>query len=290
MRELRIIGLLSRVEGVAALDPLIDRIVGSVNAVVRPRAVRDVLHGVPIGHPLHPAVVLLPLGSWISASLLDLVPGTERSARLLVAAGLVGTLPASLTGFTDWAELHEQQKRVGLLHSAANVAASGLYLASFLRRTPGSGRGKLLALLGLAVVSGSALVGGHLSFRQASGANHTEHVPHLFPEGWQRLVELDALVVDQPTQVEVSGQPLLVVRSGDGVEVLSDVCSHLSGPLSEGRLVGTGADACIECPWHESRFLLATGEVVHGPATAPQPRFDTRVVDGLVEVCLPGAG
>jgi len=29
---------------------------------------------------------------------------------------------------------------------------------------------------------------------------------------------------------------------------------------------------------------------VHGPATAPQPRFDTRVIGGQVELMLPGAG
>ncbi|MDQ6752200.1 MAG: Rieske 2Fe-2S domain-containing protein [Actinomycetota bacterium] len=46
----------------------------------------------------------------------------------------------------------------------------------------------------------------------------------------------------------------------------------------------------MECPWHERVFSLETGDVVHGPATSPQPRFQTRVTDRTVEVCLPGAG
>jgi nitrite reductase/ring-hydroxylating ferredoxin subunit len=49
-------------------------------------------------------------------------------------------------------------------------------------------------------------------------------------------------------------------------------------------------ETCVVCPWHRSTFSLRTGEVVHGPATSPQPSFETRVVGGVVQVCLPGAG
>ncbi|MGO4383052.1 Rieske (2Fe-2S) protein [Specibacter sp. RAF43] len=74
------------------------------------------------------------------------------------------------------------------------------------------------------------------------------------------------------------------------VGVLSNECSHLSGPLDQGRVVGRGGESCVECPWHGSRFSLGTGEVVRGPATAPQARFTARVMNGGVEVCLPHAG
>jgi nitrite reductase/ring-hydroxylating ferredoxin subunit len=60
----------------------------------------------------------------------------------------------------------------------------------------------------------------------------------------------------------------------------------MSGPLSDGEIAG----GCVTCPWHGSVFRLADGGVVHGPATAPQPAFATRVREGVVEVCLPGAG
>ncbi|OUD86582.1 3-phenylpropionate/cinnamic acid dioxygenase ferredoxin subunit [Clavibacter michiganensis subsp. michiganensis] len=76
------------------------------------------------------------------------------------------------------------------------------------------------------------------------------------------------------------------------VDALSDTCSHLSAPLHEGEL-GTDpktGEACVTCPWHDSVFSLTTGAVIHGPATAPQPRFETRVTGGLVEVRLPNAG
>jgi nitrite reductase/ring-hydroxylating ferredoxin subunit len=55
----------------------------------------------------------------------------------------------------------------------------------------------------------------------------------------------------------------------------------MSGPLSEGKVL----DGCVECPWHGSLFRLSDGANLHGPATAPQPAFDSRVTaDGQVEV------
>jgi nitrite reductase/ring-hydroxylating ferredoxin subunit len=64
----------------------------------------------------------------------------------------------------------------------------------------------------------------------------------------------------------------------------------MSGPLSDGDLTGSGDDARVTCPWHGSVFRVSDGVVVHGPATADQPAFETRVRDGIVQVCLPGAG
>ncbi|MFE3197916.1 Rieske (2Fe-2S) protein [Embleya sp. NPDC059237] len=65
-----------------------------------------------------------------------------------------------------------------------------------------------------------------------------------------------------------------------------DRCSHLSGPPTEGQVAG----GCVTCPWPGSVFSLADGEVVHGPATAPQPVFETRVLGEEPQVRLPGAG
>ncbi|MCJ1704166.1 Rieske 2Fe-2S domain-containing protein [Rathayibacter sp. VKM Ac-2926] len=291
MREVKLVRLVSRLENEAALDPLVDRVKKVVDAVIRPQPVRDVLHGVPIGHPVHPLLVLVPTGAWVSAAVLDLLPGNERAARTLIGLGIVSVLPTAAAGYTDWSELHEQQKRVGLVHAAANVAGAVLYTASFVQRVRGRRTsGKVLSALGLAVVSGGGYLGGHLSYRQAAGANHTEDVPHRFPTGWQTLGQLAELPQNSPVKRTVAETPLLAVRRGDRVDVLSNVCSHLSGPLDEGELRGTGADACITCPWHASAFSLETGEVVRGPATSPQPRFETRVTDGLVEVLLPHAG
>lgn len=291
MRELALVKQLGRLENASALDPVIERVSTVVNAIFRPSGIRDLLHGVPLGHPLHPLMVQVPLGAWTSAAMLDLLPGTGAASTLLVGVGVVTALPAAAAGEVDWTDLHEQHKRVGLVHAAANVIGTSLYAASLVQRLRGrSGSGKMLSYLGLAVVSAGGFLGGHLSYRQAAGANHTEDVPHLFPAGWQVLGPVDSLAEGELTQVRVAGLDLLAVRRGSGVHVISNVCSHLSAPLSDGEIVTVKGEECVVCPWHGSKFSLKTGDVLSGPATAPAPRFDVRVTEGTVEVRLLNAG
>ena len=292
MKELRITKLLlNRLENATALDHAVDGLRGVVHRAIRPQPVRDILHGVPVGHPVHPLAVLVPAGAWVSTAVLDVVPGTGRAARILVALGVGSAVPAALAGYTDWSELHRQQARVGLVHAAGNLAAIGLYTASYIQRRRGRElSGKVLGYLGLALISGSGYLGGHMAYRQAAGANHAEDVPHRFPIGWQTLGVLDTLPENELAKRDVAGQPLLVLRRGSSVHVLSNECTHLSGPLASGELIGGDTDnPCVACPWHGSVFELRTGDVVHGPATAPQHRFETRIVDGVVEVRLPNA-
>ncbi|MCY0905287.1 Rieske 2Fe-2S domain-containing protein [Arthrobacter sp. H14-L1] len=292
MKTLPLLNAVDRLENLKALDPVAGAVRDLVNRAVRPRWLRDVLHGVPLGHPLHPLLVQVPMGAWISAAVLDCLPGGAPAATSLVAVGLSTAGPSALAGYVDFSTLHEQQQRVGVLHSAANLSAVGLYTGSLLQRLRGRSRsGKVLGFAGLAVVMAGGWLGGHLAFRQAAGANHAEDVPHLVRPGWQPLVRLDELTEGKMERRMLSTVPLLVLRTGqDGVHVLSDTCSHLSGPLSEGKLQNADGAACVVCPWHTSVFSLVTGEVVHGPATSPQPVFQTRVIDGTVEVCLPEAG
>ena len=322
MREFRFVKLISQLENVASLDPLVNRVRGIVNTVIQPQPVRDVLHGVPVGHPVHPLLVLIPTGAWVSAAVLDLLPGNERAARTLVGVGIVSVAPTAAAGYTDWSELHEQQMRVGLVHAASNIVATALYTVSWIQRGRGhTTSGKVFSMIGLAVVSGGGYLGGHLSYRQAAGANHAEDVPHRFPAGWQPFAQLDDLPQNKLFTKDVGGVQLVAVRRGDRVDVLSNTCSHLSGPLNEGDLsVGdeyasdnsedasgeisydtsgdsagdssgdSSGEACISCPWHASTFSLETGEVLRGPATSPQPKFDTRITNGQVEVLLPNAG
>ncbi|MFE4228902.1 Rieske 2Fe-2S domain-containing protein [Arthrobacter sp. NPDC056886] len=230
------------------------------------------------------------MGAWTSAAILDAVPGSDRAARILIGVGVISAVPSAVAGFTDWSELHEQQQRVGLVHAAGNLAATSLYVASLVERSRGrQPRGKLLGYLGFASLAAAGFLGGHLTYRQAAGVNHSEDVPHRFPVGWHALALLDELVEGKLEQRMVAGMPLLVFRRGDAVNVLSDVCSHLSGPLHEGKVEERG-EPCVVCPWHGSAFSLRSGEVMGGPATAGQPRFSTRIENGLVEVSLPGAG
>jgi nitrite reductase/ring-hydroxylating ferredoxin subunit len=76
----------------------------------------------------------------------------------------------------------------------------------------------------------------------------------------------------------------MLLRQGGRVHAMANRCNHRGGPLDEGE-VGPGT---ITCPLHGSRFVLGDGSVEQGPATFPQPVFETRVVDGVVEVKRPG--
>ena len=280
------------VENATVLDPLISGLQKVVRAIVPPGEARDVLHGVPAGHPVHPVLVQIPLGTWTSAALLDLVPGTESASRRLIGVGVLAAAPAALTGATDWSELHEQQMRTGVVHWAANLAAVSLYAASYIQRRRGrDASGKVLSYLGLAVASAGGFIGGHLAYHQAAGVNHAEEVPHVIPTGWNAVGSLEDFPDGRATRSAVGDVPILVFRDGERLSALSDRCSHLSGPLSDGELL-TDADGsdCIQCPWHGSTFALADGSVRRGPATAPQPTLQVRHVAGRVEVRMPHAG
>jgi nitrite reductase/ring-hydroxylating ferredoxin subunit len=272
--------LISDLERTTALD----RVIGAGQRVARlipPGPARDALHGVPLGHPLHPMLVQVPVGTWLSASLMDAWPGNETASRRLVLAGLAASVPAALAGTADWSEQHEQQMRVGLVHAIANAAAIALYAASV--AVPA--RARALRLAGLAAVGAGGFLGGHIAYRQSGGANQAEPVPHLVQPGWHDLMPLDELD-GTPVKRLLGDVPVVVIRDGERVHVLADRCSHLSGPLSEGDY----QDGCLTCPWHGSTFRVADGSVARGPATAPQPAFSTRVTGGILQVCLPGAG
>ncbi len=275
--------LISKLEQDSRLDGVVSA--GQRLARLIPRGkLRDILHGCWLGHPLHPVLIQAPVGAWLGASILDLTGADERAARRLVAAGLIAAAPAALAGTADWPEQHEQQMRVGVVHVAANIAAVSLYGASLLSRNTGAAR--VLRTAGLAATTASGLLGGHISFRLAGGVNHAEEVPHLTKSGWQHLMPAADLPEGPLVRRMLGEVPVVAVRTNGVVHVLAGRCSHMSGPLADGEL----SDGCLTCPWHGSVFRVSDGSVVHGPATAPQPAFETREEAGEILVCLPGAG
>lgn len=279
----RFLSALDRLERHPRNDRVIDIVRRGIHTLPLGRG-RDFLHGRWLGHPLHPLMVQVPIGSWLSAAVLDLLPRQRRGARTLIGVGLAAAAPAAMAGWVDWAELQRQQMRVGLVHAAANITAVALYAGSFTARTQGrTAVGKALGFGGLAAIGLGGAIGGHLAYRQASGANHAEVVPHLVKPGWHEIGAVADFPVGLAVRRHVDDVPVLVVReSGNQVHVLADVCSHMGGPLSEGTI----ADGCVRCPWHGSVFRLSDGWNVRGPATAPQPSFDARITGGRIEARL----
>ena len=135
------------------------------------------------------------------------------------------------------------------------------------------------------MATAGSYLGGHLALRLGAGTSHAEPVGHLSGLGWHDLCGLGELPDRRPVRRQLGYLSLLVYRQGSEVQVLSDRCSHLGGPLHQGRIVIERGAACVACPWHGSTFVIADGSVVHGPATARQPAFQTRVTPhGRVEL------
>lgn len=278
--------LAERIERAPVLDRPVRALSETVVRALPPGTRTDALHGVPFGQPAHPALVRMPLGCWTSAVLLDLFRGSERAAGTLIAAGLATALPSAATGLADWSALHRHQQRVGLVHAISQGGATTLFAASLLARLTGrAGHGKVLSAGGLALTTVGAYLGGHLALRLGAGASHAEPIDHLAGLGWHDLCPLGELPDGRLARRQLGYLSLLALRSGDSVQVLSDHCAHLGGPLHQGRVVTVRGAACVTCPWHGSTFRLGDGAVMHGPATARQPAFESRVTEpGWVQV------
>ena len=236
-----LLGILDRVADVTALDKVIEPARRAVQAALRPQALKDLLHGTWLGHPLHPVLVHVPVGTWVSAGLLDLVPPLRPAATALIGTGVAAALPASLTGAADWSEQDVGVRRLGALHAAANTAALGLYVGSLVARAQGRGTlGLVLSYAGLGVAGGSAAIGGHMSYAQSSGASHAATAARALTTDWIDLGPLDDLPEGRPTLRTGKGGgvavPLAAVRRGARVDVFVGACSHLSGPLYEGSV------------------------------------------------------
>lgn len=246
----------------------------------------DALHGVPFGQPAHPALIRLPLGCWTSAVLLDFFPSARRASSTLIATGLIASLPSAATGLADWSALHRHQQRVGIVHAAWQVGAVSLFGLSLLTRAAGwDTDGRVLAAAGLLAATAGAYLGGHLALRLGAGASHADQVGHLSQLGWHDLCGLADLPDGRPVRRQLGYLSLLALRQGTTVHVLSDHCAHLGGPLHQSRVVTVKGEACVSCPWHGSTFRLSDGSVVHGPATARQPAFESRITEeGTVQV------
>ncbi|MBX6752152.1 MAG: Rieske 2Fe-2S domain-containing protein [Micromonosporaceae bacterium] len=280
--------LVDGIERAAVLDRPGNRLQSVVTKVLRGR-VRDLLHGVWLGHPIHPIVVLVPIGSWLSASLLDVLRINHKAPTALVGAGSAGAVAAAITGLNDWSSLTREQRRTGLVHATVNTIALGLQVASLAARRRGDLRtARWLSYAGLATVGFGGYLGGHLSYRQAASVNQAEPLLRRIPEGWHAVCDLEALTPGRPQVHHIDEVPVLVVRnSNDDVTVMIERCGHETGPLGEGEVRHIDGADCVVCPWHGSTFRLTDGIAVHGPAATTQPLLRSRVRDGLVEAALP---
>ena len=140
---------LARLTDQPALDtlakPLSQAVRGTYQAAgATGQRAKNTLHGVWLGHPLHPVFTDLPLGAWTAGLVLDAVAArngdgaTARAADVAIAVGLAGAAAAAVTGLTDWSETSGRSRRTGLVHGLLNIAATTLYATAYILRKNGS--------------------------------------------------------------------------------------------------------------------------------------------------------
>lgn len=289
---------IARIEAAEWLDrPAVDL----ANAVALPQrlagdagqATRNALHGVGFGHPLHPLLVTLPIGAWTLALACDGLDaagagrgdGYRRTADVALGAGAIGAVAAAAAGLVDWQQTHGRTRRVGLVHALANATALGLQLASLGLRSAGRRDvGRLASLAGWSAMFAGGYLGAHMVYRLRQGVDQADR-SHA-PRGFVPVLMAEDVREGRPTRAEVWDPderaliPIVLVRRNGRIHALGARCSHMGGPLDEGWLL----DGALVCPWHGSRYDLETGAPLDGPSTCPQPRWETRVRDGRVEL------
>lgn len=90
----------------------------------------------------------------------------------------------------------------------------------------------------------------------------------------------DALVDGGLLLGHADGEAVVLTRRGCEIFAIGAICTHYSGPLAEGRIVGD----TLRCPWHHAAFCLRTGEAVRAPALDPVPCWRVEERDGKVFV------
>jgi nitrite reductase/ring-hydroxylating ferredoxin subunit/uncharacterized membrane protein len=271
-----------------------------------PGAIKQLLQGRPLGHPLHPMIVHLPIGLWMLSFVMDVLgfvgaladdTSLVRPAYYMLLAGLAFAVLATVTGFADYADVRKDHpaRRTATKHMLLNLAAMLVFGVSALYRihqTQPDWLPTALSALGVVLVSISGYLGGKLVYDDglAVGRHRRRHDPRATAksdaapdDGYVDALDADDLPDDTPMRMDINGHTMIIVRTGGTVYAVQEFCTHRCGPLSEGTVEGGN----IRCPWHRSCFELSTGKIAEGPAKVELRRFDVREEDGTIRVRIP---
>lgn len=93
-----------------------------------------------------------------------------------------------------------------------------------------------------------------------------------------QLCDVGDVDPEYPLRVEIDGFAYAVYRVGDDFHVTADLCSHGPGRLSDGFVMGCE----VECPFHQGRFDIRTGQPTYAPCSEPIRAWTPVIVDGMV--------
>jgi uncharacterized membrane protein len=141
-----------------------------------------------LGHPVHPMVIVFPLGLFVAGTVFDLIALFSENATFdqvgywNIAAGIIGAVVAAVTGLLDWTAIPSgtRAKRIGLLHGGANSVVLVLFLVSWLVRMDNTDHrasvGSFVVEVFAVAVSGvAAWFGGELVDRLGIGVDDDAH-------------------------------------------------------------------------------------------------------------------
>jgi uncharacterized membrane protein len=222
----------------AAATPL-SRAIRSVYESAGPAGQRakNAVHGVWLGHPLHPVFTDLPPGAWTTGLVLDAVAsvshdrGMARAADVTIAVGFAEAAAAAITGLTDWSETSGRSRRTGLVHGLLNIAAPTLYANAYMLRKNGSrSSGQTCALAGYSIAVGTAWFGGDLVYGQRIGVTHAVIDA---PDAFTTVASSTDVPDNSIKRARKHDADLLLVRQGGRMCALSHPCAHMGGPRQE---------------------------------------------------------
>ena len=134
-------------------------------------------------HPIHPMLVVLPLGLWIAALAFDIVfavtgnPLWRTLAFWNIAAGIIGALLAAIPGFVDYFDMEGRARRIATYHMILNLAAVVLFAVNWYIRTrvaADSWWPLALSIIGVVGVIVSGWLGGEMVYVERVGVEEAQ--------------------------------------------------------------------------------------------------------------------
>ena len=256
--------------------PLGDWLHGLADAIfLRMVTIRSLLNGTWLGHPLHALLTDAPIGALFLVTVFDVL-GQPTAADVALVFGILTMLASAVAGFADYSVTDGKARIRATVHSSLMIVALVVYLVSLVLRAgspPDRTVPIALSIVAFLILSAGAFAGGDIVF--ALGNMVDRHAWRPAGAKWAPL-EVGDIPEGGPVKAKLGLQSLVLVRQGEWIYALHEQCAHAGGPLSQGKVV----DGCIECPWHQSRFELATGHRRRGPTVYDQPAYEVRPAEG----------
>jgi len=264
--------------------------------------IKDFLQGKPLGHPLHPMLVHLPIGLFLLSFIFDVASksldaGPRSRAFVLPAyytmsVGVFFALVAAVPGLADYSSIRRDHpaRRTANWHLILNVAVVGLYIlnltvrkrthdpfANSVATTP-----FLLSCVAIVLLSVSGYLGGKMVYDDGIGVGRHRRRTRTPRETivTDGTISESALDEGDSLRLDINDTIVTVAKVDGQVYAFQEFCTHRFGPLSEGTFDGT----TVRCPWHGSCFDMRTGKVTDGPAKEDIRAFEVEVRDGQARI------